>query len=123
MVRIVSSFAEFLPTLIRARTGRQLTQGHLAHQIGLAPSTIQSWEAGKRTPSRHNAQRWADALDVQLPDDTTGWFSMATRHRRPQHGTRTGAARLHREVGERPCDACRAAETAYSAGRRAARRA
>lgn len=113
-----SSFAEFLPDLIGARTARGWSRGHLGRLIGLTDSAIESWERGRRVPAEENAHRWADALELQMPADTTGWFSKRTRHRVPPHGTRSGAQK-HRRDGERVCLDCLRGEAVYVAERRA----
>ncbi len=118
----LSSFAKFLPTLVAARTARGWSRATLADKLGLRRSTIDSWERGYRTPARANAQRWADVLEVQLPADTTGWFSKATRHMVAVCGTRGGAQR-HRRHQEPVCAPCLAAEAGYARAWRAGRAA
>ncbi len=115
-----TSYAEFLAALIAARKAKGLERIQVAQLIGMTRGAVDSWERGYRTPARENAQRWADALGVDLPADTAGWFSRATRNRVARHGTRGGAQR-HRRNHEVVCRPCLDAESAYAAGRRAAR--
>ncbi len=117
-----ASFAEFLPELVAARHHHGWTRAQLATEIGVAHLTVASWEQQSRVPARENAQRWADALGVQLPADTAGWFAKASMRQVPLHGTRGGASR-HRAGKEPVCRACLAAEAASTAAWRARRRA
>lgn len=112
------SFADFLPQLIEAREQQGLRRRDVAIRIGVSQATVDSWERGYRTPTRVNAQRWADALDVQLPDDTTGWFSKHDRASQPRHGTRSGY-QWHLRSGNMPaCRPCLDASSAYAYSRR-----
>ncbi len=117
----VASFAEFLPELVTARNHCGWTREQLATELGVATTTVASWERRSRVPARENAQRWADALGVELPADTASWFSKASMRRVPLHGTRGGANR-HRADKEPVCSACHAAEAASTAAWRKRRR-
>jgi transcriptional regulator with XRE-family HTH domain len=112
------SFAEFLPQLITAREQRGLHRRDVAIHLGLSQATIDSWERSHRTPTAVNAQRWADHLDVQLPDNTDGWFAKHDRAKHPRHGTRSGY-QWHLRTGNMPaCQPCREADNIYARQRR-----
>jgi transcriptional regulator with XRE-family HTH domain len=117
-----SSFAEFLPVLIGAREARGLSRAQLALLLGMTKSAVDSWERGHRVPARSNAQRWADALEVQLPAGSDGWFAKATRFAVAKCGTRSGAQK-HRANDEKPCQPCLDADSAYARDWRAGRAA
>jgi transcriptional regulator with XRE-family HTH domain len=54
----------FSQRLAAARELRQLTQSQLAEKSGFAPSAINHFEQGRRSPSFDNLRRLANALNV-----------------------------------------------------------
>ncbi len=119
---MTASFGDLVPALVAARKLRGWTQSRLAAVLGMSLNAVASWERGIRVPARSNAQWWADALGVQLPDDTAGWFSKSTCRPVAVHGTRSGAQR-HRNRDEPVCQPCLDADAAYQRAWRATRRA
>ena len=62
------SFGEWLK---RQRSGRGLTQGQLAQQIGCAVVTLRKIEAEERRPSAQMAERIADILNISQSERTS----------------------------------------------------
>ncbi len=58
-------FGELLSNL---RTARNWSQGRLAQQAGLDPSSVSRLEAGMRAPERDTVQRLADALVLPMTE-------------------------------------------------------
>ena len=50
----------------QARTQKEWTQVQLANKVGVAATTVQNWEAGRKPAGRKNLRLVAKALDVQL---------------------------------------------------------
>jgi len=59
---------EFGDLLGRLRSARGWSQGRLAQQASIDPSSVSRFEAGSRTPERDTVNRLADALVLPLID-------------------------------------------------------
>ncbi len=55
-------------TIRELRTERGWSQAELAHQAGVAPSTIYNWESGRYEPRASQMRDLATALDVKMDD-------------------------------------------------------
>jgi transcriptional regulator with XRE-family HTH domain len=105
-------FADLLlPELLRARGRLGLSRKDVASKIGVGYASFSSWERGDRLPSFADAVRWADAVDVEWPANTTSWFTRAEPGLKPC-GTR-GAFQRHVLHDEPPCMPCRLADNEY----------
>jgi transcriptional regulator with XRE-family HTH domain len=68
-----TSFGQWLKQL---RRELDLTQDELARRVGCATATIQKIEAGERRPSRRNAKRQAEYLEL-ASEQRTVFVSLA----------------------------------------------
>lgn len=59
---------KFCDQLKAARTRARLTQKQLAEKLGLSPTSLVNYEAGKRVPDVETAVRMAEALHVDIAD-------------------------------------------------------
>lgn len=59
---------EFGDLLGKLRSARGWSQGRLAQQAGIDPSSVSRFEAGSRTPERDTVNRLADALVLPVVD-------------------------------------------------------
>ncbi len=59
---------EFGDLLGKLRSARGWSQGRLAQQAGIDPSSVSRFEAGSRTPERDTVNRLADALVLPVID-------------------------------------------------------
>ena len=59
---------EFGELLTRLRSARGWSQGKLANQAGIDPSSVSRFEAGSRAPERDTVNRLADALVLPIID-------------------------------------------------------
>lgn len=59
---------EFGDLLGKLRAARGWSQGRLAQQAGIDPSSVSRFEAGSRTPERDTVNRLADALVLPMID-------------------------------------------------------
>lgn len=58
--------AEFKDMLVYLRKKNEMSQAELANKIGVAPTTIASYEQGKRHPSFEIEEAIADIFNVNL---------------------------------------------------------
>jgi transcriptional regulator with XRE-family HTH domain len=56
--------SNLIPQLIAAREAQGLSVYALAKRIGVNRTLLTRWEQGRASPSLHNAERWAAALNL-----------------------------------------------------------
>ncbi len=57
-----------MKTVRELRQNRGLTQADLAHELGVAPSTVYTWESGKVIPSVVQLRHLAEFFNVSSDD-------------------------------------------------------
>lgn len=57
--------------ILETRYEHNMTMKELAKQVGVAESTVQSWEVGERHISMNNAKKVFDFFNVSLEDAPT----------------------------------------------------
>ena len=57
-----------MQTIRELRRDRKWTQVELAHRLGIAPSTVYTWEANKHTPDVRQLRALAQVFGVSMDD-------------------------------------------------------
>lgn len=99
--------SEFVDHLRMTRLGRRIQQQQVAERLSIGQSRLAQYEHHRHEPDTETLTRWADALDVELPEGLTGRIAPVA-----ECGTPSGRGR-HQRLREDPCEDCKRAWREY----------